>query len=189
VAAPIQTLTLDTHYSIWRHMVAPRLATGIGAGATQVRRMYQRPVYRFTIKDSHAVKSAAEALYGFAQYHQGDIAFYWSGNAWGTIANKILFGFGDGTRTQFFLNNRHITTGTLQAYTDGVLANPQPTIDLPSGLLTFSTAVADQVKLEATYNCRYKVVFELDSETLMHEEMFYAQLYKYEGITLREVVP
>lgn len=189
MAAPIQTLTLDTHYSVFRRIVAPRLATGIGAGATQVRRMYQRPVYQFTIKDSHAVKSAAEALYGFAQYHQGDIAFYWSGNEWGTIANKILFGFGDGVKTQFFLNNRNITTGTIQAYKDGVLASPQPTIDLTSGLLTFSAAVADQVKLEATYSCKYKVVFDVDSEVLMNEELFYNQLYRYEGIKLREVVP
>lgn len=189
MAAPIQTLTTDTHYSIFRSIIAPRLATGIGAGATQVRRKYQRPVYRFAIKDSHAVVSAAESLYGFLQYHQGDIAFYWSGNEWGTVNNAILFGFGDGVKTQFFLNNRNITTGTLQAYKDAVLASPQPTIDLTSGLLTFSAAVADQVKLTATYSCRYKCVFDLDGDVLQNEENFYKNLFKYEGIHLREVVP
>src|SRR5262245_8024029 len=100
MAAPIQTLSLDTHYSIFRRQIAPTLRTKLGGGAVQVRRQYQRPVYEFTIKDSHAIQSAAEAFYGFAQYHQGDIAFLWSGGPWGTVSTPILFGFGDGTRTE-----------------------------------------------------------------------------------------
>jgi hypothetical protein len=189
MAAPVQTFTLDSHYSIFRRIITPALVTPIGGGATQARRRYQRPVYGFTIKDSHAIKSSAEYIYSFMQYHQGDVRFWWDGNTWGTVSTPILFGFGDGVRTQFFLNNRHITTGTLQAYTNGVLASPQPTIDLASGLLTYSAAPVDQGKLTATYVCRYRCVFEVEGDVLQSEELMYQALFKYEGVKLREVIP
>lgn len=189
MAAPIQTLDLDSHYSVLRRILAPRRASAIGGGAFTVRRQYERPLYEFTIQDRHAVKSRAEYLYSFAQYHQGDIAFLWDGGGWGVVSMPILLGFGDGVRTQFFLNNRNITTATLQAYINGVLASPQPSIDLASGLLTFSAAPGANLPLTATYTCVYKCVFWTEAEVLMNEARLYDQLYSYEGIVLRELVP
>jgi len=189
MAAPIQTLSLDTHYSIYRDMVAPQLTGQLGGGAMQRRRRYERPTYRFRVRNSHATKADAEYLYSFLQYHQGDIPFWWSGNAWGVLDNPILFGFGDGVRTQFFLNNRNITAASYSIFGNAV-AIGGVTVDLPSGLVTFgSGAPADGVKLTAKYNCTYKVVFAGDSEILQSEELMYEHLYKYEGITLVELVP
>lgn len=189
MAPPMQTLTLDTHYSIHRRIHAPRLSQRTGGGSSQVRRLWERPAYSFVLQDSHAIKSAAEALYGFMQYHQGDRPFWFSGNEWGNAETPLHVDYGDGTRTQFLLNNRWITTGTLQAYTDGTLASPQPSIDLPTGLLTYTTAPADQARLTASYQCVYRCVFAPDGEVLQDEEMFYAKLYRYQGIQVQELVP
>jgi len=189
MAAPIQTFLINSHYSIHRRIVAPTRRSAVGGGANVVRRQWERPVYEFVLKDSHAALHGAEYLYSFAQYHQGDIPFFWSGDTWGTVANQILFGFGDGVRTQFFLNNRNITTGTLLAYTNAVLASPQPSIDLASGLLTYSAAPGANLALTATYACIYRCVFASEGEVLMNEELFYNTLFKYEGIVIRELVP
>ena len=188
MAAPMQTLAIDTHYSIFRRILAPRVQNRLGGGAMQVRRLYERPVYEFGIHDSHAVKTMAETIYGFLQYHQGDTPFWFAGNEWGNIQSPILVGFGDGARTQFFLNNRNITTSTIQMY-----VNATPTgissIDLPSGLVTFGAAPASNATISATYQCTYKCVFAVGQDVLQSEEQFYKQLYKYEGITLQELVP
>lgn len=189
MAAPTQTFSIDSHYSIFRRILAPTRRSAVGGGALAVRRQWERPVYEFVLKDSHAIKSSAESLYAFAQYHQGDIPFTWSGNQWGVVSTPILFGFGDGVRTQFFLNNRTITTGTLQAYINAVLASPQPSIDLASGLLTFSSPPGNNLPLTATYTCTYRCVFANEGDVLMNEELFYNQLFRYEGIVIRELVP
>lgn len=187
MAAPTQTFTIDSHYSIFRRILAPTRRSTVGAGHYLVRRQWERPVYEFTIQDRHAIKSTAEYIYSFVQYHQGDIPFIWSGDQWGVVSTPIVFGFGDGVRTQFFLNNRTITTATLQAYINGVLASPQPSIDLLSGLLTFSSAPGDGLPLTATYTCTYRCVFANEAEVLLNEELFYNALFRYEGLVLREL--
>lgn len=116
MAAPLQTLELDSHYSIFRAILSSTRATPLGAGATQVRDRYSRPCYRFTLKDSHAVPATAEYLYSFMQYHRGSQPFWFSGNSWGVVTTPVLFGFGDGVRTQFFLNNRHVHLPFLTVY-------------------------------------------------------------------------
>lgn len=189
MAAPMQTLALDSHYSVIRRILAPKRIHPPGGGSMAVRRMWERPIYEFTVQDNHALKAQDEYLYSFAQYHQGDIPFWWAGGGWGVVSTPILFGFGDGARTQFFLNNRNITTATLTAYINAVVASPQPTIDLPSGLLTFSSPPGDQLPLTATYQCLYKVVFAVEGEILMNEERRYNALWSIGGITLRELVP
>jgi hypothetical protein len=188
----------------------------------------------------------------------------WSGNIWGIVSTPILFGFGDGVRTQFFLPNRHVETPGLIVYhqavpvlygvgtwglneeteivtfssapADGVILllilgsgaqfilgygngvqtafrvshwlpyfnddttlyhqePPDPftaaewALDEASGLVTLDVALADQVRLSAKYICSYRCVFEIDSEVLQQEELFYSQLLRYEGVKLREVVP
>lgn len=190
MAAPIQTLALDGHYSIFRRIIAPTRVNRLGGGAMQVRRLYQRPIYEFVLRDSMRVQADAEYLYSFMQYHQGDTAFLFSGNEWGEPSVPLLFGFGDGTRTEFYLNNRTITSGTILTYQDGVLDSPLPTIDLTSGLLTyFAGAPANGKKLTAKYTCLYKCVFASEQELLQNEELFYQALFRYEGIVLRELVP
>src|SRR4026209_2702362 len=94
----IQTYTIDPHYSILRRILAPTRRSAVGGGAMAVRRQWERPVYEFVLKDSHAHKASAEYLYGFARYHQGDIPFVWSGNQWGVLSTPLLFDFGDGVR-------------------------------------------------------------------------------------------
>ena len=186
----METFTSDTHYSILRRQIAPVLRTRIGGGASQLRRQYQRPIYEFTLKDSHAVKSSAEYIYGFARYHQQDIPFWWSGGPWGTVSTPILVGFGDGTRTQFFLPNRNVQGSGFIAYHDGTAYTLSDwDLDGPTGLVTFHSAPAANVKLTALYLCSYKVVFASDSEVLLNEENLYASLFSYQGIVIREVVP
>ena len=189
MAAPIQTLSLSVHYSIVRKTFAPQLSSLLGGGAHQRRRKQPRPAYGFTIHNSHAIKSEMDTFFGFFSYHQGDIPFYYDGGPYGTISTPALFGFGDGVRTEFFLPNRLITAATLVAYTSGVLASPQPTVDLTQGLVTYSAPPAASAPLTATYSCTYKCVFDMGDELLMNEENFYSGLFKVEGIQLREAFP
>jgi len=184
----LDNLIVDPHYSVFRDIVAPTLRSRVGGGAMQVRRLYERPVYQFRLRAVHETKAQAEALYGFYLYHQGDVPFWFGGKQWGTVATPILTAFGDGSRTQFFLHNRHIT-GSLQVYLNDVLANPQPTLTASSGLITFSAAPGLDVKITASYTCRYKCVFHGEGEALLTEEEFYLALFRYEGIVLRELVP
>jgi hypothetical protein len=189
VPAPMQTLTLSTHYSIVRKTFAPRHAALLGGGVQQVRRRQPRPSYGFTIHNSHAVKSEMDTFFGFFTYHQGDMPFYYDGGPYGTISTPALFGFGDSVRTEFFLPNRLITAATLLTYTSAVLDSPQPSVDLTQGLVTYSSPPALNAPLTATYSCTYKCVFDIGDELLMSEENFYSGLFKVEGIQLREAVP
>jgi hypothetical protein len=188
---PMQTidqLIVDPHYSVFREVVAPTLRSRVGGGAMQVRRLYERPIYQFRLRAAQETKAQAEALYGFYLYHQGDIPFWFGGKEWGTVATPILTAFGNGTQTQFFLHNRNIT-GSLQVYLNGVLADPQPSLTASSGMITFASAPGADVKITASYTCRYKCVFHSEDDVLLTEEEFYRQLFRYEGLVLRELVP
>jgi hypothetical protein len=113
MAAAIQTLSLDVHYTITRDIIAPTQRSPSGGGGVMFRRLYERPLYQFTLRAVHEHRASAQALYGFAHYHQGDIAFWYSGDIWATphTTTAALIGFGDGARTHFFLPNRHILSG------------------------------------------------------------------------------
>lgn len=187
MSAPLLTLSLAPHYSVIRDIILPRLSTPLGAGVMQVRRRYARPVYRFTVQDRQAIQADAEQLYSFMQYHGPDIPFWWSGGPWGTPSTALLFGVGDGARTEFELNNRHITADTLTLYVDGV--ETSGTVDLAPGLVTFASAPLGGALLTATYSCTYKVVFWYDQDVMQREDNFMDQLFKYEGIQLYEQVP
>ena len=187
MTAPIQTLNLDSHYSVFRSIMAPRLQANVGNGVMQARRKYRRPTYIFRVHDSMAIQSQAEYLYSFAQYHNSDTPFWWSGGPWATPSTPLLIDFGDGSRTQFFLPNRNITVSTTAVYDNGSPSTIS-SVDLTSGLVTLSSAPADGHTITATFTCKYKVVFELEQDTLLNEEQFYAHLFRYEGIVLREVL-
>jgi hypothetical protein len=193
---PIQTLdstVIDPHYSVFRDVLAPTFRTQLGSGALQARRAYPRPCYQFRLQATHESKAQAEALYGFYLYHQGDTPFYFSGQEWGVIASPLLVGFGNAAQTHFLLPNRNITAGPLvyvaaaPAYDTPVLTSV--TLTTSSGLIVFAAAPAVDAKITASYSCRYKCVFYNDGELLLAEEQFYAQLFRYQGLTLREVIP
>ena len=189
MARPIQTLTLNTHYSIHRRILMPSHQSRTGGGGAFVRRGFERPVYEFVLQDLHANKDAAEALYGFLQYHQTDLVFWYSGDQWGTISTPILFGFGDGATKQFLLNNFWITAGTLATFQDGVPDSPAPSLEAETGLLTYGAAPPLNAKLTATYQCQYLCVFAPDSEILQNEQLFYAKLFSYPGVVIRVQTP
>jgi hypothetical protein len=193
---PVMTLNssiLDPHYSIFRDVIAPTLRTKLGGGASSARRLYERPVYQFRLQATHESQPQAEAIYGFYLYHQGDTPFWFDGNQWGTISTPLLVGFGTATQTHYFLPNRHITGSLLVSVTAA------PAYDTPvltavtatgsSGLIVFAAPPAADAKITATYTCRYKVIFFHEGEVLLSEEQFYNQLYRYQGLVLREVVP
>ena len=94
---PMQTLdstVLDFHYSVWRDAIAPTLRTSLGGGASQFRRLYERPVYQFRLQAMHEEPARIEALYGFFLYHQGDTPFWFTGKEWGAPSTPVLVGFG-----------------------------------------------------------------------------------------------
>jgi hypothetical protein len=188
MAAPIQTLQLDVHYSITRETIAPTQRSFSGGGGVLLRRVYERPLYLFRLHASHEDRASAEAFYGFAAYHMGDIPFYWNGNAWGTVTNAQLVGFGTGSQTHFFLPHRNILSGPTMKVAGVTEAGF--TLTASSGLIVFNSAPADQAIITAeAYTCRYKCVFWMDGDTLLSEELFYQALSRFEGITIREVVP
>jgi hypothetical protein len=185
---PMQTLVLDTHYSVFREVFHPRLMGRVGGGATMVRRLYERPTYRFRVRNAMATQAEAEAFYGFALYHGPDRPFWFAGERWGVVSTPILVGFGTGSQTDFHLPNRQII-GSLVVSLDSDSGGPQPTLTAASGLLSFAAPPGNNVKITASYTCQYKVVFDLSGDILLTEEEFYRQLFRYEGIGLLEVVP
>lgn len=181
------TLQLHPFYTIQRTLQAPRLMASLGGLVMQATRRAERPTYAFTLRDPLRRQAEAEALYSFAAYHQGDRAFWWSGDIWGTPSTPLLVGFGDGAQTEFFLPNRHITN-IPEAYVDGALASPQPSVDSAPGLLTFASPVGVGARITAQYTCRYKVVFA-DADAVLNESYIAEALFRYEGIGLVEIVP
>jgi hypothetical protein len=183
------TLNIAPHYSVFRSMLAPQLTQDLGAGFYQTRRRFPRPVYKFTLHDDEEDKAAAEALYSFMAYHQGDIPFWYSGSQWGSVnSGDCLIGEGDGIRTHWLLPNRHILDGTLVVLVDGSSTAFSWTVDTGPGLIVLSTAPPGSL-ITATYACQYKCVFLVESETLLNQELFQYQLFKSGGIMLREAIP
>jgi hypothetical protein len=160
----------------------------MGGGGVQVRRQFERPLYQFRVHASQEARASAQALYGFAAYHQGDIPFWYSGDIWATPHNTTpgLVGFGDGVTTHFLLPNRHILSGPTMRVAGVVEAGF--TLTASSGLIVFSSAPADQAIITAeAYTCRYKCVFWMGEEVLLSEEQFYQAMSRFEGIILREL--
>ena len=178
-------LDFDPHYPVVRTVLAPRLASPLGGGASQLRRRYQRPIYQFTLRDTQAVKARADWLFGFLTYVQGDIPFFWNGGEWGTVSAPAFVGMGDGVRTQFLLPNRYIT-GNLALYCNGVLVTPTPGVDGAIGLMTTADPLTG--RLEVTYTATYRVTVWGD-ETLYTEENAGKDLFSQNGLTLREFLP
>src|SRR5262245_39437335 len=136
MAAPAQTLTLDVHYSITREIIAPTQRSASGGGGFYLRRNFERPVYQFRLHASHENRTAAQSFYSFLQYHQGDIAFWYSGDIWATPHNSTpaLVGFGTEAQTHFFLPNRNILSGPT-VKVDNV--STAVTLTASSGLIVF----------------------------------------------------
>ena len=183
------TLDLAPHYSVFRSMLAPQLTQNLGAGFYQTRRQFPRPVYQFALHDDEEDKAAAEALYSFMAYHQGDIPFWYGGSQWGVVSSgHCLVGEGDGIRTQWMLPNRHILPGTLVVLVNGSSLEFPWSLDPEPGLISLFTAPPGSL-IRATYTCRYKCCFLVESDVLMNQELFQYQLWKSGGIMLREATP
>lgn len=189
MTAIMQTFDLPVHYPSVRTIQAPTLSAEVGGGTVQVRRKYHRPTYQFRVHNTHADLYDAHHFFAFAQYHQGDIPFWYGGDFWGIVQTPILITFGDGVRTQFYLPNRHILDVPVLYLNNVLYQGPQPTLDATTGLLTFASPPGDTVSLTATYSCRYKVVFDAKQLDLMTEQRIYDQLFQYEGIIFKEIVP
>lgn len=189
MAPPIQTLTLDGHYSVFRRIIAPTRVSRLGGGAMQVRRLYQRPIYEFVLHDDMRTQADAEYLYSFMQYHQGDRGFFFAGNEWGLVSTPLLFGIGDGVTTVFSLNNRYIESGTLVTYTNGTQDGSTPSLEPELGTVTYASPPALGALLTATYDCKYLCFFVESGDVLQSEEYFYQKLFRYPGIVLREQIP
>jgi hypothetical protein len=173
-------------YPVTRTLLAPRLATPLGGGAAQYRRLYHRPLYQFTLGAPQMDKTEQETLFGFLAEVQGDTPFFWDGGEYHVQSIPLRLGVGEGVRTQFYLPQRFITGG-LQVYVEGVLMPDQPTLDGATGLLTF--AIAPTGVMTAAYTAIYRVVVWQEGETLYQEENFYNGLYRHNGLTLRECLP
>ena len=184
----MQTLQVAPSYTVTRELLAPTLTALSGGAVRQAQRQTSRPLAQFTLRLVDQSLAAAEYLYSFAAYHQGDVPFWWDGGVWGNYDTPVLFGTGDGVTTEFFLPNRWIISDLL-VYADTVLVDPAPTLDDAVGLATFADPPAEGSLLTATYQCRYQVVFWLEGETLLLEDLFEPERLTYEGIRLRECVP
>ena len=181
-----QTFLHGIRYSITRDVLVPRMASMLGGGAVHVRRRYDRPAYAFHVQATHEDKDDDNAFFSFVNQHL-DTAFWFSGDEWLTQSINVQIGFGNNVRTQWFLPNRNIRGG-LHVY-EGSEENLTMTLDKASGLITFSSAPALNMSITAGYICRYKCVFWPQGDAMLSEQQFYHQLYRMEGIMLREVVP
>lgn len=185
--AELETLSLDPHYSVMRHILAPQRVTTVGGGSYALRRRYARVAYQFTVSDRQRVPADAASLYSFAQRHQGDIPFWWDGLRWGMPSTPLLVGVGNDSQADFFLPNRWLLAAPM-VYLDGEIADPQPTVDLVIGQLLFADPVPLDVVITALYVCRYRLVFVTQNGVALQEQAFYHDLFGYEGIQLREYI-
>lgn len=188
--------------------VAKRTSTGNGAIQRDIG-FEARPNWTFSI--SALFKTApgtdGQAYVGIAWYDEGGNFLSFT-NAAAVMGELSTYTASSGSITapaNAFTGNARLvvenqTSGTW--YADDILVIPTSsmiveqegvgvTVSLmnSSGLITFAAAPADGAEIRALYRCRYKTAFVVEGQVLLTDEEFYNQTYRYEGITLREVVP
>lgn len=154
----MKTLSISEGFPLVMRPYAPTLRSQIGGGAVQLRRQWQRPYYEFTIPLKLGDRADAEDLAGFIAYHQGDIAFWYDGGPYGDIQNPVLIGIGDGALKDFYVPFRNLTTATWHFYVDGT-EDTNVTLNLDSGLVSFTSAPASTKDVTAKGQCKFKCVF------------------------------
>lgn len=184
---PIYTLTV-TPSVIRREEVTHTSVAEFDNTGTAVRfDRSSRPFYRFTMDLSLLKRAEYENLSAFHALHKGGRSFMFSGLHYGGQSDFRLVGEGDGTRTEFFIPNRHVNPSSVQmrmtqggfgvsSVTTAFSLNPNP------GIVTFDTAPTSGDRIDARWANLYRVVFEPDG---WETEEFAPNVFRAE-LALRE---
>ncbi len=131
----------------------------LGTGTTQYNRVLARPRHTFlyhtiTLKGDKGDKE----MYALFNWHLGDKPFYLNADRFSTIKIPRTIGYGDGTKTNYFLPNKFIMPNTIQIYINGIKTTAFD-LDTASGLIVFHFAPTADAPITASYSNYYKVVF------------------------------
>ena len=64
--------------------------TNLGTGATQRRRVMQRPIHKFELESMEIEDGGEDEIHGFFSYHQGDLPFYLHAHNFSTVIRPQL---------------------------------------------------------------------------------------------------
>ena len=125
----------------------------------------QRPAYRFKLKLGPLTKPEVDCLTALYCYHGQAVAFLWNGSPWNNVENYYVVGEGDGTRTEYFLQNRYVDANSIAVavVVSGVQSVTTAfTLVATPGIVRFTTAPSSGSTVEARHAHQYKVTFAAD---------------------------
>jgi len=96
----------------------PVMRDDLGGGAIGLRRRFIRPLSSWKL-EIPGRQELQEPILGLLQYAQGDTPFWFDGAGFGEETTPILFGIGDGSKTDFNLPHRHVFIASLVIYNNG----------------------------------------------------------------------
>ena len=152
----LQTITIKQEVDNESQISSDAIQLNSSGGGVGLSQTSLRQRYRFNVVTALLDRAEKETLLGFIKFHGGHTPFWFDGGEAGDIQNKVLVGFGTGAQQDFFLPNDNIVNGSVTVYEDGI-AQPAMTVTDATGLVSFTSAPALDVKIEAIYQCLFKV--------------------------------
>ena len=161
--AGTRTLTVTPGFTVEREAMTQTIETDFeNTGLFSRFSTGQRPIYKFSIELPVLDQIQAQSLAAFHFFHQGSKAFFYDGGLWGQISSFNLIGEGDGTRTEFFLQNRNIDTNSISIAIDDGAARSVTTAfslnDIP-GVIAFDTSPQSGDDILSATGHKYRVLF------------------------------
>jgi uncharacterized protein (TIGR02217 family) len=165
-------------FTLTRSLVSQRIRSSAQRRWQQRRQTLHRPFYTFDLTSESLNQSQIETLNEFYLVHEfqdqdDDDAFLLRDPEDNERTNENM-GVGDGSETQFTIKANytygnksvevvqgHIVSGSETIYKDNTeVSTSDYTINNTTGLVTFDTAPADSVQIEADYEFRRKCIFQ-----------------------------
>lgn len=167
-------------------VIRPITATQVvdlGSSAVQVGTGYERPKYHFVVRLYDHLREDMDELLAFKRYHRSDRTFWF--DAWPSYSQPVTPQFvarGDGSQTQFLLPVRNVFPLTVRAFVNNV--EQSITVNSTSGMITFSSAPANNAEIRAIWRSLFRCTFLEDA--INFEEVLRGNVYGLE-MQLREL--
>ena len=160
--------------------------TASGGGAVALHETWNRKVLEWKIQSPNEIREQMEHHQDMLLYHRGGKVFWFDGGENGDIRNPMFLGYGDGTRTDFFLPYRFVYAPSV-VMTVNYSTRSDWTVTESTGLVRFDTApeVDSFVQVEK-FKCRFKGYFVLQSEEDLYRLTDNLKSFSSQDITIRE---
>lgn len=186
--AGIRTFTCTPGFAIQREaMTKTSVVEFDQSGIFAMFGRSSRPTYKFTVPIRALTKIQVDSLNAWHMFHQGGKAFFWDGGFYGYVSSLNLVGEGNGSRTDFYLPNRHIDPNSISiGIFNGTTTSITTAFSLyaTAGMISLATAPLSGHDVMASHAHKYKVVFEPDG---LKVQEIYSGIFQAE-LMLREIL-